>query len=274
MPANEQLLLLFVAELSQRLCHSSVRSYLSAVRHLHIAKGFGDPLKGSLRLELALKGLQKFKPSMKDTRLPITPFTLRIIKGVLDKDPLSYENILLWAMCCLGFFAFLRSGEITVSQGQFDPSWHLTPRDLAVDDHQHPTILKVHLKSSKTDQSRSGLDLYVGRTYNDLCPVAAMLAYLSVRGIDNGPLFQLQHKQPMSRQSFVQRLKSVLQQAGVDSTRYSGHSFRIGAATTAAANGIGDATIQSLGRWASDSYTRYIRIPQQELAQFSRTMAA
>ena len=89
---------------------------------------------------------------------------------MLDKDPLSYENILLWAMCCLEFFAFLRSGEITVSLGQFDPSWHLTPLDLAVDD-QHLMILKVHLKSSKTDQSASGLDLYVGRTYNDLCPV-------------------------------------------------------------------------------------------------------
>ena len=44
-------------------------------------------------------------------------------------------------------------------------------------------IVKVHLKSSKTDQSWSGFDLYVGRSYN---AVAAMLAYLSVRGIDNG----------------------------------------------------------------------------------------
>ena len=53
----------------------------------------------------------------------------------------------------------------------------------------------------------------------------------------------------------MQRFKSVLQQAGVDSTRYSGHSFWIGGATTAAANRIGDATTQSLGRWANDSYT-------------------
>ena len=147
---NEQLLLFFAAELSQCLYHSSVRSYLSTVCHLHILKGFWDPLKGSLWLGLALKGLLKFKPSIKDTRLPITPFTVRIIKGVLDKDPSSCDNILLWAMCCLRFFAFLQSGEITSSHGQFDPCWHLIPLDLAVDDHQHPTILKVHLKSSKT----------------------------------------------------------------------------------------------------------------------------
>ena len=63
-------------------------------------------MKGLLRLELVLKSLQKFNPSIKKTGLPITPFTMRIIKGVLEKDPLSYENILLWAMCFLGFFTF------------------------------------------------------------------------------------------------------------------------------------------------------------------------
>ena len=106
LPAAKQLMLLFVAELSQRLWHSSVWSYLSAVRHLHISKVVGDPLKGLLRLELVLKSLQKFNPNIKKTGLPITPFTMRIVKGVLEKDPLSYENILLWAMCFLGFFAF------------------------------------------------------------------------------------------------------------------------------------------------------------------------
>ena len=42
----------FAAELSQRLYHSSVRSYLSTVCHLHILKGFWDPLKGSLRISI------------------------------------------------------------------------------------------------------------------------------------------------------------------------------------------------------------------------------
>ena len=55
-PATEAVLILFVAHLSFRLSHSSVRSYLSAVHHLHVAQGYGDPLVNALHLQLALKG--------------------------------------------------------------------------------------------------------------------------------------------------------------------------------------------------------------------------
>ena len=42
--------------------------------------------------------------------------------------------------------------------------------------------------------------------------------------------------------------------AGIDFVPYSGHSFRSGAATTAAKQGISDATIKMLGRWKSSAY--------------------
>ena len=44
LPAREQLLILFTADLSQRLAFSSIRAYLSAVRFLHISNGHSDPL--------------------------------------------------------------------------------------------------------------------------------------------------------------------------------------------------------------------------------------
>ena len=55
----------------------------------------------------------------------------------------------------------------------------------------------------------------------------------------------------------------MLPTAGVDCTHFSGHSIQIGAATTAAVRGIAEATIQALGRWSSDLYKGYIRIPKQ-----------
>ena len=73
---------------------------------------------------------------------------------------------------------------------------------------------------------------------NDLCPVAAVGAYLACRGSEPGPFFIFQSSSPLSREMFVRRVRAALSEAGVEATQYSGHSFRIGAATVAAAVGI------------------------------------
>ena len=99
-----------------------------------------------------------------------------------------------------------------------------------------------------------------------------MLQYLAVRCFDNRPLFLLKNGTPLSRQGLVEKIKTAVAQAGVDSSHYSGNS-RIGAGTTAAACSVSDATIQLLGRWKSGCYTRYIRPPHQELATTARSLA-
>lgn len=42
---------------------------------------------------------------------------------------------------------------------------------------------------------------------------------------------------------------------------YNGHSFWIGAATTAVQRGLEDSLIQTLGSWHSDAYKLYIKLP-------------
>jgi len=44
----------------------------------------------------------------------------------------------------------------------------------------------------------------------------------------------------------------------VDTSHYSGHSFRIGAATPAVKLGVSDSLIEVLGRGKSSAFTRYI----------------
>ena len=50
---------------------------------------------------------------------------------------------------------------------------------------------------------------------------------------------------------------------------YAGHSFRSGAATTVAKQGLDDATIKMLGRWKSNAYQLHIKTPRQQLAAIS-----
>ena len=63
---------------------------------------------------------------------------------------------MMWAACCLGFFAFLRAGEFTLpSVNHIDPAIHLAPVDIAVEGHSNPMLMRIRLKYSKTDQETS-----------------------------------------------------------------------------------------------------------------------
>ena len=116
----------------------------------------------------------------------------------------------------------------------------LTPDDVLVDDRQSPSILSVQLKQSKTDPFRARVSIYMGHTSQLLCPVTAVLAYLTIRLSIPGLLFIFKDGSFLSRKWLASRLRQGLQAAGVDATQFSGHNFPIGAATTAAQVSIED----------------------------------
>ena len=115
--------------------------------------------------------------------------------------------------------------------------------------------------------------MFLGTTSNALCPVSAILTYVAGRGDTSGAFFRFQSESPLTKTRFVARVRSALLEAGIPYQNYSGHSFRIGAATAAAQVGLQDSTIQVLGRWSSAAFLTYIRTPRDRLAQFSRTIA-
>ena len=88
-----------------------------------------------------------------------------------------------------------------------------------------------------------------------------------------GLLFFFEDGSTLSRPRLVQSLRQVLSSVGVDDTSYSGHSFRIGAATTAARMGVSDSLIKTLGKWKSSAFMLYIRTPWERLAEVSPTLA-
>ncbi|CAG2186819.1 DCTN1 [Mytilus edulis] len=98
-----------------------------------------------------------------------------------------------------------------------------------------------------------------------ICPYTILLEYIQIRKElsptnQTDPLFITIDKKPLERQYFITCIKKVLDICGFNSSHYNGHSFRIGAATSAGKAKIEDHLIKTLGRWTSDSYTRYIRV--------------
>ena len=69
----------------------------------------------------------------------------------------------------------------------------------------------------------------------------------------------------MYRSYFIFHIKRILNQLGYDTSFYSGHSFRIGAATTAVSCRLEDHLIRTLGRLSSDCYRTYNHTPEQVL---------
>ena len=69
-------------------------------------------------------------------------------------------------------------------------------------------------------------------------------------------------------------VREAMGKAGIPKDKYSGHSFRIGAATMAASKGVEGSVIQTLGRWESLAYLQYVCIPQEQLAGYSALLAS
>ena len=107
------------------------------------------------------------------------------------------------------------------------------------------------------DPFRVGVYIYMGKTEYLLCPVAALLSYIERWGLDQGPLFRLEDKCPLTRDKFVRVVRQALKAAGYDEEKYAGHSFRIRVVTTVAAAGIEDSLIKTLGGWQSTAYIHF-----------------
>ena len=257
LPVDQELLCYFVSYLGKKgLAVGTIKSYLAAVRNLQIGYGYPSPFDASMpQLDMIMRGIKMTRGKQGRTptrKLPITPKILRQIRGTWVRIDSDYNMTMLWAAAVTCFFGFMRAGELMVSQkGEFDASQHLTLEDVATDCKINPSFIQLSLKASKTDPFRKGVEIVMGRTQDELCPVRAMFSYLQMRGEGEGALFRRQDGSPLTKPYFVRHIRESLAALGYEEKQFSGHSFRSGAATTAAAQRIEDSVIKTLGRWES-----------------------
>ena len=277
-PTSERTLLLFATHLVKlNLSYPTIKVYMATVRSAHVTFGHHGTFKTQCtpRLDQLMRGIRKdkCKTTPLKVRLPITMGIMKKIKSVLTINSKQYQSTMIWAAYCTVFFGFLRVSEFTVpSPCKYDPDVHLSLSDVTLDNTHPPEVVRLHIKQSKTDPFRKGTYIHLGRTYQNVCPVQAMLLYLAIRGKQPGPLFVLSDNTMLTRHYFASALKDTIGKLNLDTHSYNTHSFRIGAATSAKQAGISDTHIKTLGRWQSDAYQRYIRTSPQELASLSKQL--
>ena len=255
-------MILFATHLAKRIKPQSIQVYLAAIRSLHVANGYPNPLQPGLKLKQTLRGIERkhFKPPKQ--KLPLTFDILCEIRPFINYA--SFNDLAYWTAMTTAHFLMLRASEFTLRKGElFDPTIHLTAADVQF--HTSPQgkeYLSFRIKKSKTDQRKQGITLYTAHTGHKVCAVCAMKTYLSLRSPKtNISLFHLANHSPVSREELLAFISHLLILIGINPSQYSGHSFRIGGATSASLAGLTDYEIKLLGRWNSDCYKRYIRSP-------------
>ena len=127
-------------------------------------------------------------------------------------------------------------------------------------------LVRLLIKVSKSDPFRHTCIVVVGRNNSALCPVGELLKYLYYRVVIRRPFFP--DGSPFTRDLLNSKICNLLVSCGVVGD-YTGHSFRFGAATTAARVGLPVLLIKTVGRWSSDAYKLYIRTSELDIAAVS-----
>ena len=146
---------------------------------MHISLSFPDLRYSSSlpilrRIQAGIKIIQSTKGSpSKQVRLPITPATLDRLRTHWEATKRK-ERLGLWAVSALCFAGFFRLGELLPSsKTQAKERGRLLWGDITVDNARAPQMLRVHLRGSKCDQFGKGINIFVGKTDNQRCPVTA-----------------------------------------------------------------------------------------------------
>ena len=270
-PLSESTLILFATYLAnRRVSHKQINMHMAALKFFAHTLGHPSIFERSPRLARLVRGIKRYQGQQftRPNRIPITPALLRQLGLNLFRSPMLYQDkVMLWAAMLTAFFGFLRISEYTSPLVRsYDPASTLCMQDMKMT----PWMVELRIKSSKTDPFRQGATVRLAYNGSTLCPVRALIKYRQLLPTLSGPLFQFADGRYLTRRGFMQVLNAIKPQ-GI--SNMSTHSFRIGAASTAAAAGYPRWAIQALGRWTSDCFRTYIRIPDSTINTVSRAMA-
>ncbi|KAE8218170.1 hypothetical protein CF319_g7903 [Tilletia indica] len=184
----------------------------------------------------------------------------------------------------MSFWSACRLGETTVpSAAYFNPARHVT-RAAVSPLRSLPDgslALSVQLPWTKTTRVL-GMSKVLASQGEELDPVHALRWHLSLNSLPNLdlssiPLFSYKLRAgsgwrmiPLTKVTMLNTFSEALRLAGRPT--FSGHSFRIGAATHYWHRGASVEEIKLLGGWASDSFKVYLRDPVLGLAPLQQRL--
>lgn len=227
---------------------ASIGLALTAIGQAHKAAGHAPP-SAHPHVAATWAGIRRSLGTAQRRAAPVVVDVLRELVEALPATPGGARDR---ALLVLGFAGAFRRSELVA----------LDVADLAFS----ADGLVVTVRRSKTDQEGAGADVGIPYGGNPAtCPVRAVRAWLDVAGIGEGRVFRAVDRHgnvgaPLEGAEVARIVKRAAKRAGLDASRFSGHSLRAGLATTAAKHGKADREIMRQGRWKSRTMVdRYVR---------------
>ena len=284
LPLQEADIVVFIGWLivKRKLKATTINGYLSGLRQLHIGKGMEPPVIRTNLVTCLLKG-QEHLDNIRDRRqdkakrLPMTMTMMRLLKETTRAwDTKMTDKLLMWAICSLAFHGAFRIHELLCkTETEFDPDFTLLTEDVKIREGKEKgedRYLEVTLKCPKENRTGKAVVVEVYESKGTLCPVKAFERWRAKTETKKGlPLFRDEKGTPVTGTKLNKWMKDRLGKY-VDYRRgkFSSHSFRSGLATTLGTKGFSEDDIKEAGRWSSQAYEIYVKLPRVKRAEVAR----
>ena len=237
MPSQPKIIAIYITHLSKSSKFSTLKRRIASISVIHKLKGHYLDTKHPIIME-NLHGIKRTLGSRQKAKKPILINDLKLIIKAIDQDKIRDKALIL-----LGFAGGFRRSELV----------SILHEDIEFVQEG----VKILIKRSKTDQSGEGTIKAIPYFDNqEFCPVISLKTYIKEKFSNKnyGKVFDISDK------SVALIIKRYAEKAGLDSSRYAGHSLRSGFATTAAEFGAEERNIMAMtGHKTTQMVRRYIQ---------------
>ncbi len=240
MPTQPKIIALYITHLSKFSKFSTLKRRIASISVIHKLKGHYLDTKHPIIME-NLHGIKRTLGSRQKAKKPLLINSLKKIIKAIDQEKKERDRDR--ALILIGFAGGFRRSELV----------SILKEDVELVDEG----VKILIKKSKTDQSGEGSVKAIPYFQNqEFCPVIALKKYMTLKKFNSNSekIFKLSDK------SVALIIKKYAQIAGLDPTKYAGHSLRSGFATTAAEFGAEERNIMTMtGHKTTQMVRRYIQ---------------
>ena len=240
MPSDPKIIALYLTHLSSFSKFSTLKRRLASIKVIHRLKGHYIDTKHPIIAE-NLMGIKRKMGVKQTSKKPILINDLKLIINVINKDQNEYKKLQNKALILIGFAGGFRRSELV---------------SIEYEDIEFVNEgVKILVQRSKTDQTGLGMTKAIPYFQNKIyCPVTSLRDWISYSKISDGKIFKISDK------TVALTIQKYALLAGLDKTKYAGHSLRSGFATSTAETGADERSIMAMtGHKTTQMVRRYIQ---------------